>query len=66
MYKLSIKEYKCTFKGVQSCALANRTFDVVKLVFKLCVDVVGRVSCNNPKNIQEKNVFCYTFRFKQI
>ena len=45
-----------TFKVVQSCALADRTAFVIKLVVRLCVDVLGLVRCHNTENIyiQEK------------
>lgn len=47
--KLSRNELKCTFKVVQSCALAKRSFYVIKLVVRLCVDVLRRVSCYNAE-----------------
>lgn len=56
MIKLSINGLKCTFKIVQSRALANRSFYVIKLVVRPCVDVLRLVSCYNTENthIQEK------------
>lgn len=41
MNKLSRDELKCTFEVVQSCALAKRSFYVIKLVVRLCVDVLS-------------------------
>ena len=51
-----IRRNKRTFKGVQSRALAKRSFYIVKLVIKLCVDVVSLVGCYNTAdtNVQEK------------